>query len=71
MGTHGRGGLAHLLLGSVAEHVLRHARAPVVVVRNPLLVPVDFSAAARAAFDCALELASGEDAMVILHRLRS
>jgi universal stress protein A len=34
MGTHGRGGLAHLLLGSVAEHVLRHARSPVVVVRN-------------------------------------
>jgi len=34
MGTHGRGGLAHLFLGSVAEHVLRHARSPVVVVRN-------------------------------------
>jgi glycine betaine transporter len=33
---------------------------------NGLLVPVDFSAAARAAFDRALELASGEDAMVIL-----
>lgn len=33
MGTHGRTGLAHLLLGSVAEHVLRHARCPVLVVR--------------------------------------
>jgi len=33
---------------------------------NGLLVPVDFSAAARAAFDRALELASGEDAMIIL-----
>jgi glycine betaine transporter len=33
---------------------------------NGLLVPVDFSSAARAAFDRALELASGEDAMVIL-----
>ena len=34
MGTHGRTGLAHLILGSVAEHVLRHARCPVVVVRD-------------------------------------
>jgi universal stress protein A len=34
MGTHGRTGLKHLLLGSVAEHVLRHARQPVLVVRN-------------------------------------
>jgi nucleotide-binding universal stress UspA family protein len=34
MGTHGRSGLKHLLLGSVAEHVLRHARCPVLVVRN-------------------------------------
>ncbi|MGZ9129994.1 MAG: universal stress protein [Candidatus Binatia bacterium] len=33
MGTHGRTGLAHLLLGSVAEYVLRHARCPVVIVR--------------------------------------
>lgn len=35
MGTHGRTGLAHLILGSVAQHVLRHARCPVVVVRDP------------------------------------
>jgi nucleotide-binding universal stress UspA family protein len=34
MGTHGRTGLKHLLLGSVAEHVLRHARCPVLVVRD-------------------------------------
>lgn len=33
MGTHGRTGLAHLVLGSVAEKVLRHARVPVVAVR--------------------------------------
>ncbi|MBI3866737.1 MAG: universal stress protein [Planctomycetia bacterium] len=32
MGTHGRSGLMHLLLGSVAEHVVRHARCPVVTV---------------------------------------
>ena len=34
MGTHGRGGLKHLLFGSVAEHVLRHARCPVLTVRD-------------------------------------
>jgi nucleotide-binding universal stress UspA family protein len=36
MGTHGRTGLARLLLGSVAEHVLRKASCPVLTVRVPL-----------------------------------
>lgn len=34
MGTHGRGGLKHLLFGSVAEYVLRHARCPVLTIRD-------------------------------------
>lgn len=34
MGTHGRTGLKHTLLGSVAEGVLRHAPCPVLVVRD-------------------------------------
>jgi universal stress protein A len=34
MGTHGRTGLAHLLFGSVAEHVVRHAPVPVFTVRR-------------------------------------
>jgi universal stress protein A len=34
MGTHGRTGLAHLLMGSVAEHVVRTARCPVLTVRQ-------------------------------------
>jgi nucleotide-binding universal stress UspA family protein len=34
MGTHGRSGLAHVLLGSVAEKVLRHAPCPVLVTRE-------------------------------------
>ena len=34
MGTHGRGGLNRLLLGSVAEKVVREARAPVLTVRG-------------------------------------
>lgn len=33
MGTHGRGGLAHVLLGSVAERVVRKAPCPVLTVR--------------------------------------
>jgi len=32
IGTHGRTGLSHLLLGSVAEYVVRHAKVPVLVV---------------------------------------
>jgi nucleotide-binding universal stress UspA family protein len=35
MGTHGRRGFAHLLLGSVAEHVVRTAACPVLTVRGP------------------------------------
>jgi nucleotide-binding universal stress UspA family protein len=35
MGTHGRTGLGRLLLGSVAEHVLRKACCPVLTVKAP------------------------------------
>ncbi|HUO85779.1 MAG TPA: universal stress protein [Thermoanaerobaculia bacterium] len=34
MGTHGRTGLAHLLLGSTAERVVQHAPCPVITVRR-------------------------------------
>ncbi len=34
MGTHGRTGLAHVFFGSVAEHVVRHSRIPVLTVRQ-------------------------------------
>jgi nucleotide-binding universal stress UspA family protein len=34
VGTHGRGGLAHVLLGSVAEKVVRKAPCPVLTVRT-------------------------------------
>ena len=34
IGTHGRGGLYHFLMGSVAEHVARKAACPVLIVPN-------------------------------------
>ncbi len=35
MGSHGRGGLGRLLLGSVAAEVVSHAPCPVLIVRLP------------------------------------
>jgi nucleotide-binding universal stress UspA family protein len=34
MGTHGRSGLSHLVMGSVAERVVRRAQCPVLTVRE-------------------------------------
>jgi len=34
IGTHGRTGIKHVLLGSVAERVARHASCPVLLVRH-------------------------------------
>jgi nucleotide-binding universal stress UspA family protein len=39
MGTHGRSGLGRLLMGSVAEAVLREAPSPVLIARSALPVP--------------------------------
>ncbi len=33
-GTHGRSGMGRLLMGSVAEGIIRHARVPVMLVRS-------------------------------------
>ena len=51
MTTHGRSGLSHLVLGSVAEYVIRHASCPVLAVRDSGLLPlaaVEVAAAAVA-----------------------
>lgn len=34
MGSHGRTGLSHVFIGSVAERVIRHARCPVLVTKH-------------------------------------
>jgi nucleotide-binding universal stress UspA family protein len=42
MGTHGRTGLDHLILGSVAEKVLRQAEVPVLTLRTPAKAVLPF-----------------------------
>lgn len=39
MGTHGRTGLNHLLLGSVAEAVVRRSSCPVLTVKQAIVAP--------------------------------
>jgi universal stress protein A len=48
MGTHGRSGLGRLLMGSVAEQVLRKAPCPVLTVKLPVPVPRDSAAKSAA-----------------------
>ncbi len=35
IGSHGRSGIAHMMLGSVSEKVVRKAPCPVLTIRNP------------------------------------
>ena len=79
MGTHGRRGLGHLLLGSVAEEVVRRAPCPVLTIRERpfpgpidtlrrVLVPVDFSEHAAKAVVHAKEIAATYGARIdLLH----
>lgn len=39
IGTHGRTGLTRLLMGSVAEAIVRRAKCPVLVVKHPSALP--------------------------------
>ncbi|HVN86186.1 MAG TPA: universal stress protein [Candidatus Binatia bacterium] len=36
MSTHGRGGVAHLVIGSVTEKMVRHSPCPVFVIHRPV-----------------------------------
>jgi universal stress protein A len=50
VGTHGRSGMSRLLMGSVAEHVVRTAPCPVLVVRpreHEFVLPEPVTVAAR------------------------
>jgi nucleotide-binding universal stress UspA family protein len=75
MATHGRQGLAHLIVGSVAEAVLARRACPVLCIRprehgvalpyRRLLLPTDLSHESRRAFPVAALLAAGFGAEVI------
>lgn len=75
MGSHGRTGLKRVLLGSVAEKVVRHAPCSVLVVRagepgpfTDVLVPVDFSQSAQLAVDAAARVVRpGGSGITLLH----
>ncbi|MEX0612206.1 MAG: universal stress protein [Pirellulales bacterium] len=43
MGSHGRTGLSRLLMGSIAEGVMRKATCPVLIVKQPLAAVEDVS----------------------------
>jgi nucleotide-binding universal stress UspA family protein len=81
LGSHGRSGLERALLGSVSEHVVRHAPCPVLVVPRRIaddpagpsdlrrvLCAVDFSEASLKALEYAMAIAEESDAdLTLLH----
>lgn len=79
MGTHGRRGLRHALVGSVTEEVVRSAACPVLAVRGreggppagrirKIVVPVDMSEHSFLALDHARELARDHGAsLAVIH----
>ena len=69
MSSHGRTGFAHLILGSVAERVVREAVCPVLAIRQGdeevvtsafqnILVPVDIADRSATALICARQIAA-------------
>jgi nucleotide-binding universal stress UspA family protein len=80
MATHGRGGVEHLLLGSVTERVFRSCQRSVLCVRRTahasglpyrrILVPTDLSPASRLAFPSAAELGRVFDAEILAVHVR-
>lgn len=81
MATHGRTGLQHLLVGSVAEAVIAGSSVPVLVTRDRLgetpqppfnpararvVVPLDGSSFSDSALSTALELLRGDGELVLM-----
>ena len=83
MGTHGRSGLEHMLLGSITEKVLHKAQCPVLVVPphaapadrvspvfTRIVCAIDFSTGSLLALNLALGLAQEADArLTLLHAI--
>jgi nucleotide-binding universal stress UspA family protein len=79
MGTHGRRGVGHFFLGSVAEEIVRMAKCPVFTIREAktpmppkakenILVPVDFSEYSQKALANTKEFAKSYEARIhLLH----
>jgi len=79
IGTRGHTGLKHLVMGSVAERVTRHASCPVLTVKadpsrsgirpSVVVVPTDFSPSARQALELAEQIATamGPSRIVLVH----
>lgn len=77
LGTHGRSGVSHLLLGSVAESVLRHAQCPVLTVPRQaegtapipfarVLCAIDFSDCSLRALEFAMTASIDAGAELVL-----
>lgn len=75
IGTHGRTGLKRILLGSVAEKVVRHSPCSVLAVRPDselktflhALCPTDFSPSATYALELASEIVPPNGAITLMH----
>lgn len=77
VGTHGRTGLARVLLGSVAEQVVRHAPCSVLAARpqlddrpfHDILCPIDFSDSSRDAIELANGLGTEGCELTLMHAI--
>lgn len=75
MATHGRTGISRVLVGSVAEKVIRYSPCPVLAVRpdtqakpfRRVLVPTDFSDDAEQALDLAADVVVPDGVINLLH----
>lgn len=75
IGTHGRAGVDRVLMGSVAEKIVRKAHCPVMVIKGKkyagfkrIIVPVDFSDCSRRALEYAIATAGAHKSrLTVLH----